>query len=334
MTEPDVLVRRIRDAFDRDLAGYQAPADLAQRARAGGLRRARGARRRLVTYGISATAAAAASAVVTAVVLAPQPGTSPKPTGQPNPPSATGPMSTAGLPSAQSVGKAVLTAVDGVSDDILYSTQTGGGSVPTKDQDWNWPAQPAVGQQARMRELDAQQTSRGQMQPFEDFAFSYVNHGPGLYKLPRTVPFQVTMVCYTGSSGCGFNYVEVPAGTWMVFPLPPSSSDWQSDVSPGSLFSPAAIAQGIANGEYQVEGRTQLDGRPTLVLRETGDEMQPKPFVLWVDAQTYLPRQWTSGSGKFSAWGTFAYLPPTPANMALFKVPIPKGYPKASAGNG
>jgi hypothetical protein len=333
MTEPDVLVRRIRDAFERDLAGYQAPADLPQRARAGGLRRARGARRRLVTYGISATAAAAASAVVTAVVLAPQPGTSSQAAALPSPPSTTGPISSAGLPSAQSVGKAMLTAVDGVSDDILYSVSDEGGTPASRYQDWNWPAQPAVGQQARIRELFSEQ-SRGRMKPVEDFAFSYINRGPGPYQPPRKVPGQVTMVCYVGASGCGFNSVDVPAGTWTEFPLPPTSSFVSSDVSAGSLFSPAAIAQGITQGQWRVEERTQLGGRQALVLRETDGQIQPGPFVLWVDAQTYLPLKWTDGTGKLFSSGTYAYLPPTPANMALFKVPIPKGYPKSSPGNG
>ena len=35
MTDVDADARRIRDAFEHDLAGYHAPADLAERARAG-----------------------------------------------------------------------------------------------------------------------------------------------------------------------------------------------------------------------------------------------------------------------------------------------------------
>jgi hypothetical protein len=327
MTGPDVHAVLIREAFDQDLAEYRAPADLPQRARLGGLRRARRTRRRMVTFAATATAVAAAGAATAAVVLAPQPGTVPAAPGQPRPAAA------AGLPSAQSVGKAMLTAVDGVSDDILYSTSNDGGTPASRYQDWDWPAQPAVGQQAQTRSLFSQM-SHGRMQPSEDIAFSYINRGPGPYHPPKKVPGQVTMVCYAGSSACGLGSVGVQPGTWSQFPLPPDSSDVSSDVSAGSLFSPAAIAQGIAAGKWRVEGRTELDRRLTLVLREMAGQIQPEPFVLWVDAQTYLPLKWTAGTGTFFSSGTYAYLPPTPANMALFTVPIPEGYPRSHSQNG
>lgn len=339
MTEPDVHAVLIREAFDQDLAGYQAPADLPQRARLGGLRRARRARRRLVTCAATATAVAAASAAATAVVLAPHPATTRAAAGRPRPsstsaaPSPSGLASSARLPSARSVGTAMLTAVDGVSDDILYSTSNDGGTPASRYLDWDWPAQPAVGQQAQTRTLFSQM-SHGRMQPSEDFAFSYINRGPGPYHPPKKVPGQVTMVCYAGSSPCGISSVDVQPGTWSQFPLPPDSSDVSSDVSAGSLFSPAAIAQGIAAGKWRVEGRTELDGRQTLVLRETAGQIEPEPFVLWVDAQTCLPLKWTDGTGKFFSSGTYAYLPPTPANMALLQVPIPKGYPRSNSQNG
>lgn len=63
---------QIRDAFERDLAGYHAPPGLAQRARSGGLRRAR--RRRLEA---SAGLAAAAGAAAIAVTVWPVGGTPP-----------------------------------------------------------------------------------------------------------------------------------------------------------------------------------------------------------------------------------------------------------------
>jgi len=62
MTNLDVSARRIRDAFEHDLTGYQAPADLAERARLGGLRRAKSRR-------VSA-AGAACAAIGLAVALA------------------------------------------------------------------------------------------------------------------------------------------------------------------------------------------------------------------------------------------------------------------------
>jgi hypothetical protein len=65
MTHPDLDVRRIREAFDRDLSGYQAPSDFPERVRQGGLRRARQRRVRRMT-GAGAVACAAAVAIAAA----------------------------------------------------------------------------------------------------------------------------------------------------------------------------------------------------------------------------------------------------------------------------
>lgn len=67
MIDLDTGAQRIRDAFDRDLAAYQAPPDLAERARRGGLRRAR--RRRQVPVLAGLTAAAGAAALVVTMLL-------------------------------------------------------------------------------------------------------------------------------------------------------------------------------------------------------------------------------------------------------------------------
>jgi hypothetical protein len=58
----DLDTAQIRDAFERDLASYHAPPGLAERARSGGLRRARH-RRLEASAGLAAAAGAAAIAV-------------------------------------------------------------------------------------------------------------------------------------------------------------------------------------------------------------------------------------------------------------------------------
>lgn len=67
MTDLEVTARRIRDAFDRDLTGYQAPGDLAERARLGGLRRVRS--RRLRRRASAAGAVCAALGLAAALAL-------------------------------------------------------------------------------------------------------------------------------------------------------------------------------------------------------------------------------------------------------------------------
>ena len=48
----------------------------------------------------------------------------------------------AGLPTAAALGRAMLTAFNGVSDDIEYATETGVTKGVTVDvyRDWSWPA--------------------------------------------------------------------------------------------------------------------------------------------------------------------------------------------------
>jgi len=68
MTDLDTAARRIHDAFEQDLAGYHAPAGLAERAMAGGRTRARRRWRLPAAAGLTAATAAAA---LTATTLLP-----------------------------------------------------------------------------------------------------------------------------------------------------------------------------------------------------------------------------------------------------------------------
>jgi hypothetical protein len=96
------------------------------------------------------------------------------------------------------------------------------------------------------------------------------------------------------------------------------------------MFSPATLAQGIAKGQWRVLRRTRLDGQQDLVLSETRKgTISPLPFLLWVSARTSLPVKYASGSGGSTSSGVFVYLRPSPASLALFRVPIPSGYPRS-----
>jgi hypothetical protein len=323
MTRPDLDVRRIREAFDRDLSGYQAPSDFPERVRQGGLRRARQRRVRRMT-GAGAVACAAAVAIA---ATAPWAGAPPK----------SGTLPAEGLPSAASVGKAMLSGFDAVADDIVYSTQvdTNKGQLVDTYQDWNWPAQPVPGQQARWRSRYAHTIlgSGKPLFPVEDFTVSYLS--PPVETLPEeimtkaTVSARIIMVCYAGGNGCGMGS-EVSAGTWAEFSYRLPAPDVASGVGTGGMFSPATLAQGIAKGQWRVLRRTRLDGQPVIVLSETPKgNIAPLPFLLWVSARTGLPVKYASGGGGVTSSGIFAYLRPTPANLALFRVKIPHGYPRS-----
>jgi hypothetical protein len=91
-------------------------------------------------------------------------------------------------------------------------------------------------------------------------------------------------------------------------------------------FNPAVLARAIAQGQWQVLRRTRLDGQPAIELSETSrGTFQPLPELLWVNAQTYLPLR-CEGPVSTETW---AYLPPTSANRAQLRVPIPRGYPRS-----
>jgi hypothetical protein len=317
---PHVSEEVVQSALE--LSGYRAPSDFPERVSHGGLRRARRRRvRRVTCAGVGACAAAVAIAVTA--------------------PWASGPVKWLAapqrLPSAASVGKAMLTAFDAASGDILYSTEvdTNKGQLVDTYQDWNWPAQPVPRQQTRWRERYAHTIpgSGKPLFPVEEFTVSYLSP-PVATTVPAQVmtkvPSQVTMVCYARSTGCGMGDAEVPAGTWAEFSYQFTAFDVASGVGAGGMFSPATLAQGIARGQWRVLRRARLYGQPAIVLSETAKgNIAPLPFLLWVSARTGLPVKYASGSGEVTSSGVFVYLRPTPANLALLRVKIPRGYPRS-----
>jgi hypothetical protein len=237
-----------------------------------------------------------------------------------------------GLPSAASVGRAMLTAFDSANGDILYETQTGLYRGVTVDQSksFAWPLAPVPGQPARMRNIFSQPAvhTAKPLKLTEDWGMSYT--APASGAMARGL---LTMVCYagTGQTACGYGNINTPAGTWS---RNGNQSVESTDVGPGGFLSPAALAREIAQGEWRVLRRTWLDGQPAIELAETPKgELRPLPVLLWVNARTHLPLRWIIQPGTPGAsQQDFAYLPPTPANLALLRVPIPPGYPRSGTG--
>jgi hypothetical protein len=329
MTNLDVDARRIREAFDRDLANYHAPPSLPERARLGGLRRA-GRLRRLRRLTCAGAVACAAAVAITAI--APWAGPAPESPGSARPtPTPPGPRSTAtagsgpaaGLPSAASVSKAMLASFQAASGDILYEWQIGihHGAVVDEYRDWFWPGQPVPGQQARERETVAQ-TTPGSGRPL-----SLTEDWGAVYSTPVTAKTSVllTTVCFA-AEGCGYDSTQTPGRTWSRVLL--RTQPGLSDISPGSPFNPAMLAQAIARGQWRILRRTRLDGQPTIELSETAKgPVIPLPQLLWVNARTYLPLRCTGPDATLG----FAYLPPTRANLAALQVPIPRGFPRSDS---
>jgi hypothetical protein len=134
----------------------------------------------------------------------------------------------------------------------------------------------------------------------------------------------LTMVCYAGNGepGCAFGGTRTPEGRWAVYSgnvgYPPASVDLTT-----------GLALGIATGEWRVTGRTRLAGQRLIALTRTrAGSYQPVPAMLWVNADTHLPYRMINGAGASVVSQSWHYLEPTPANLALLRVPVPRSYPR------
>ena len=240
----------------------------------------------------------------------------------------------AALPSAASVGKTMLASFSAINDDVLYSTQTGAtaGAVVDAYRDWSWPAQPVAGGRELVRGTWSQRpvSASGTLllsKPLkltEDEGFAYL--------VPRdsanNAHGKLTVVCYagTGQTGCGYDGTTTPAGTWSL------RYGRFGNPNPGlDDLRPAALAQEITNGLWRVTRRGRVHGQLAIELTETpAGHYQPLPTLLWVNAHTYLPLRMLNGAGTRDwAQMDWYYLRPTPAHLALLRVPIPPGYPRS-----
>ncbi len=276
--------------------------------------------------------ALAATAAAAGVVVTLLPGSGSPHTGHPA--GQAGPLSSspteAGLPTPTALGRAMLTAFNAVRDDIEYSTETGITKGATVDvyRDWSWPAQPVPGQLQHDRTLFSERTPKSPAVILaEDNEISFVTPRAGV----MTVRGQITMVCYLGTgNACGNGSSNTPAGTWSQVSGTVLNAP---DIGGGGMLSPASLAQGIATGQWRIMHRTRLKGQPAIELRETShgrDVIEPLPTLLWVNARTHLPIRMVNGVGSANVTvNEWAYLPPTPANLALLQVHIPPGYPRS-----
>lgn len=237
----------------------------------------------------------------------------------------------AGLPTAAALGRAMLTAFNGVSDDIEYATETGVTKGVTVDvyRDWSWPAQPSVGQRQVDRSVFAERTAKvPALTVAEDSALAFTTPRAGA----RSVLAQLTMVCFggTGQTACGFGPTNTPPGTWSR--ISGRFTAFSSDIGAGGFLSPASLARGITEGEWRVVHRTRIEGQPAIELSETNrgpDHIEPLPTLLWVNAHTHLPIRMVNGVGHATvSTNEWTYLRPTTANLRLLQVPIPPGYPR------
>jgi hypothetical protein len=84
----------------------------------------------------------------------------------------------------------------------------------------------------------------------------------------------------------------------------------------------------LACGQFRVAGRQRVDGTQTIKLVQVPSS-QPwyHAETIWVDPSTYRPvvMEYTDGA-TVRVHTTFEWLPPTKANLAHLKVPVPAGF--------
>lgn len=288
---------------------------------------------------------AAAAVTVTALVAVLTPGSSPAPGSIPArmaglvpspaalaPPGSLRPGPAPGhAPSASSVAKAMLAAVNVTAGDLVYQTSAGytKGVYEQITRTWNWPALPSPGQTEYAREFLSElpvgpaKGSAG-VEPMEDD--QYVTVVPPPSRFGRNTYAHLTMVCYggDGQTGCGWGPYETPAGTWSEH----AGKLGYQDFSPYPHGTD--LARQIGRGDWRIVGHTRLRGQPAIKLSETRNgEFDGHPVYLWVSTVTFLPLRmyWQEGTGlEIDNW---YYLPPSKANLAKLRVPVPPGYPRS-----
>ena len=285
-----------------------------------------------------AVAATAAAAIALAVVLTPGSapvrahgpsqfpslGALPSPPGTVSPGSVPPAVSPGRDPSTASVGKAMLAAFNATAGYLVFQTSddfTKGHQAGTS-RSWNWPAVPTPGRleyTRRSYNYHAVAGVKGTGKLTEDVGYTTVVPPPSRYG--QNADARVIVVCHAGdrlrlwpSRRAGRDLVDAHrrAGVLRLHTEPCG----------------AGLARQIAHGEWRILGHSRLRGQRAIKLAETpAGNFKPLPVFLWVSTVTYLPLRmvWLSGSksGEIDNW---YYLPPTKANLAQLRVPVPAGY--------
>jgi len=203
--------------------------------------------------------------------------------------------------------KAILTAVEGVWGDIMYTkiTETYPGTQSKYNgvtEDWAYPIRPQAGQVVHKRTVvvPADPADKG------DVEYIYTQPGGANAMLPA----KTEMI-----------YVQYGNRTW--------SDTYAPIASQSAAASLQELHQVIATGDFTKVGTTVIDGQPALELTDHYKiDGKAGEQIVWVDPTTYLPVRTLSDNAGNKTQVDYEFLPPTEANMADLKPPIPPGFTK------
>jgi hypothetical protein len=206
----------------------------------------------------------------------------------------------------------------GASGDILYTPAPG---APLHGG--QYPAFPQPGQQVQVR-VGPAVGSDGKV--YKDGQYSF------------TMPSQSAMQYYIDHYAADLDQGGLQlsgTATW-VNHFQHVWSQCHSTFILGFTLDAAGIRAEIANGQFTVIGRTELDGQQAIELNFNVPPTSEAPVHttaerIWVNAMTYLPmrryQRWSNGQQSVF---DYVFLPPTPQNLAKLRPTIPPGYTRAA----
>jgi hypothetical protein len=290
----DDLITAVRDSFT-EVHSYTPVERIVTRGRA-----VRARWRHVLRAGLAlgAAGAVAAAAVIAAV--------------------AHGPATKATPIAAPALRARLLAAIDTASGDILY---THGGPAPGGGT-WQSPAYPQPGQEVHSHVLGLGPNGT----VFKDLEYSF------------TMPSETALHDYINNYTADLDQGGLQLSGTVIW-VDRRSHVWGQDHSKfilGFTLDAAGIRAEIGNGQFTVIGQTELHGRQAIELKinvPPNNEAPPHTTAerLWVNATTYLPmREYTRMSNGQQSVTDYAFLPPTPENLAKLRPVIPAGYTRAS----
>ena len=216
----------------------------------------------------------------------------------------------------------LLAAIDTASGDILYTPAPGGPLGGGQ-----YPAYPRPGQEVQVR-VGPAVGSDGRV--YKDGEYSFT--------MPSESALHDSINNYTANLDQGGLQLSGTA-VW-VNHLTHAWSECHSKFILGFTLGAAGIRAEIANGQFTVVGRTELNGQQAIELKfNVPPNNEAPPHVtaerMWVNATTDLPmRDYTRWSNGQQSVFDYVFLPPTPERMAKLHPVIPAGYSRAGCAQG
>ncbi len=193
----------------------------------------------------------------------------------------------------------LLAAIDTASGDILYTPAPGGPLVGGQ-----YPAYPQPGQEVHVR-VGPGVGSDGKV--YKDGEYSF--------KMPSETALHDYINSYTANLDQGG--LQLSGAAMAVDHFNHTWRECQSTFILGFTLDAAGIRAEIANGQFTVIGRTELNGQQAVELKiHVPPNNEAPPHVtaeqMWVNATTYLPmREYVRWSDGQQSVFDYVFLPPT-----------------------